>query len=196
MDQIIWIIVGVLGIGLVIGYFVQIGDSRKISEALKEQALERNGTLKPGTLFSFPRLTFPYGRTAIEVYVVGGNLPVTGVAFPIDLPETSFKIRNRSARLSTQKALGMMQVFPTGDPGFDERFFVETKDERLTLDLLNRELREQLLGLDEGYGRHKILARLQQNQFQLSIDTFGRDEAIFTKLIETAITFYDRLAKM
>jgi hypothetical protein len=175
---------------------VQIGDSRQISKALENQAIQRNGTLKPGSLFSFPRLAFPYGRTTIEVYVVGGNLPVTGVGFPLDLPETSFRIRNRSARLTTQKALGMMQVIPTGDPGFDDRFFIETKDKSMALDLLNRELREKLLGLDAGYGKHKILARLQQNQFQLSVDTFGRDEDIFTRLIDTAITFYDRLTNM
>ena len=89
-----------------------------------------------------------------------------------------------------------MPVIPTGDPDFDQRFLVETKDMCVTLNLLNRELREQLLGLESRYGKYKILARLQQRQFQLSVDTFGRDEEIFARLIETGLTFYDRLVEL
>jgi hypothetical protein len=194
-DQIIWIIVGVLGIGLVIGYFVQTADSRKISEILEKQALQRNGTVKAGSLISFPRLRFPYRDTTVEVSVLAGSSPVTWAEFSIDLAEISFRIRNRSAGLSAQKALGMMHVVPTGDPDFDERFFVEANHKSLVLSLLDGRLRADLLVLDTAYGQHKILVRLQPSQFQISVDTFGRDEEIFAGLIDTAIAFCDRLTK-
>jgi hypothetical protein len=196
MDQIIWIIVGVLGLGLVVGYFVQTADSRKITEILEKQAVQRNGTIKAGSLISFPRLRFPYEDTTVQVSVLAGSSPVTWAEFPIDLPETSFKIRNRSTGLSAQKALGMMRVIPTGNPDFDERFFVEANDESLVLGLVDGRLQEELLTLDAAYGKQKILVQLRQNQFQISVDTFGRDEEIFARLIETAIGFYDRLVNM
>jgi hypothetical protein len=196
MDQIIWIIVGVLGLGLVVGYFVQTADSRKITEILEKQAVQRNGTIKAGSLISFPRLRFPYEDTTVQVSVLAGSSPVTWAEFPIDLPETSFKIRNRSTGLSAQKALGMMRVIPTDNPDFDERFFVEANDESLVLGLVDGRLQEELLTLDAAYGKQKILVQLRQNQFQISVDTFGRDEEIFARLIETAIGFYDRLVNM
>ncbi len=112
MDQIIWIIVAVPGLGLVVGYFVQTADSRKITEILEKQAVQRNGTIKAGSLISFPRQLFPYGHTTIQVSVLADSSPVTWAEFPIDLPETSFRIRNRSTRLSAQKALGMMRAIP------------------------------------------------------------------------------------
>lgn len=194
MDQYLWIIVAILGLGLVVGYFVQTADSRKIRDILEKQALQRNGTVKAGSLISFPRLRFPYGETTIEASVLAGSSPVTWAEFPIDLPGTSVKIRNRSARLSAQKALGMMQVVPTGDPAFDGRFFVESNDEKLAVNLLDGPLPDKLVVLDETYGKYKIEVQLQQNRFQISVDTFGREEEVFAELIDIAIAFYDRLS--
>ena len=75
MDQTIWIMVGLLGMGLVIGYLLQTADSRKLTQVLQQQALQRNGTVKPGSLISFPRLVFPYGDTTIQVSVLAGSSP-------------------------------------------------------------------------------------------------------------------------
>lgn len=196
MDQYIWIIVAILGIGLVIGYFVQTADSRNIKDILEKQALQRNGTIKAGSLTSFPRLRFPYGDTTVEASVLAGNSPVTWAEFALDLPGASLKIRNRSARLSAQKALGMMQVVPTGDPEFDGRFFVEANDEKLAVDLLAGPSRGKLVELDQTYGKNKIELQFQQNRFQISVDTFGREEEIFASLIDSALRFYDRLAEI
>ena len=89
-----------------------------------------------------------------------------------------------------------MQVLRTEDSYFDQRFFVETNDEPLVVDLLSAELRDQLLNLDTAYGQHGILIRLEQNQFQISIDTFGREAQLFADIIDTALIFYDRLIDM
>ena len=196
MDQTIWIMVGLLGTGLVIGYLLQTADSRKLTQLLQQQALQRNGTVKPGSLISFPRLVFPYGDTTIQVSVLAGSSPLTWADFSINLPGKSVKIRNRSTRVLTQKALGLMQVLRTEDSYFDQRFFVETNDEPLVVDLLSAELRDQLLNLDTAYGQHGILIRLEQNQFQISIDTFGREAQLFADIIDTALIFYDRLIDM
>ena len=194
MDQYLWIIVAILGLGLVVGYFVQTADSRKIREILVKQARQRNGTVKAGSLISFPRLRFPYGETTVEASVLAGSSPVTWAEFAIDLPEASFKIRNRSAGLTAKKALGMMQVVPTGDPEFDECFYVETNDDDVAVGLLDDALRKNLIDLNETYGKNKIEVQLQRNRLQVSVDTFGREEEIFESVIDTAIAFYERLA--
>jgi len=90
----------------------------------------------------------------------------------------------------TQYLIGLKKI-ETGNTDFDKKFIVKGNDEPLIQNLLKYDLQGQLIDLEANY--FYPVVNITKKEFILIAQNRLYDEKEYDKLVETALTFLDRL---
>lgn len=179
---------------LIFVYFKHKKQSAKQKEILEQQALKRNGTVKKGGFFSYPRLNIPQEMNEVSVYSVPGGKnrpPYTYVT--CDLNST----RNYKIKICREcRIFGIGTVFgqdvKINNPAFDEAFVMQGSDEMIVQEFLTPEIQEKLLQMKE----YNSTLTIKKSKFRFYIPQIPKDEQQYDQLIDIGLALIKRAQEM
>jgi len=197
---------------ILISWLLYRKERKHLQTILEKQAAKLNGRVRAATLFTYPQLYFPYHGVEILVSAMpgssgqGGYRSATSFAqlYFETYPDHHLEIRNKSVQTMVDKVLGQKD-FETGNPKFDNQFFVRCSSKGFIRSLLTREVQDRLLEFEAGDGLYISLTRttlykegrlvngVKRPRLDVSISRISTQSEDYERLIRTATLLYDRL---
>lgn len=168
-------------------YRITINKSAKL---LQQQALKRQGVIKKEKRLFYPtNILFPYDDTSIVYSIKYGKPARTVVEFKF-IPQVDCTLEINE----TGKAL-----IETGNPLFDELFYITAGDTNNALNLLTENIQKKLLEFKDTFTGSRYVPpviTVKKGKFTLTFESSLKTEKEYELLLDTTLMFYDRMKEL
>jgi len=194
-----YLIIGLtITFGWIIAWVFHRRSYKSLLENLELIAIEKNGTIKKGRLFSLPKLYFTHEGKDVEVSsastgISGDSERYTYVLFSgLDFKGFEFRILPKSVQTIIDNKIGIRKQIPTGDSLLDKYFSVYSNDKDKIFKILNYETKSDLLKWAQKKPINRI-SDIRNFDDKIIFCVYGelKDRYEFEQLVKSAIDFYD-----
>ncbi len=194
-----YLIIGLtITFGWIIAWVFHRRSYKSLLENLELIAIEKNGTIKKGRLFSLPKLYFTHEGKDVEVSsastgISGESERYTYVLFSgLDFKGFEFRILPKSVQTIIDNKIGIRKQIPTGDSLLDKYFSVYSNDKDKIFKILNYETKSDLLKWAQKKPINRI-SDIRNYDDKIIFCVYGelKDRYEFEQLVKSAIDFYD-----
>ncbi len=194
-----YLIIGLtITFGWIIAWVFHRRSYKSLLENLELIAIEKNGTIKKGRLFSLPKLYFTHEGKDVEVSsastgISGDSERYTYVLFSgLDFKGFEFRILPKSVQTIIDNKIGIRKQIPTGDSLLDKYFSVYSNDKDKIFKILNYETKSDLLKWAQKKPINRI-SDIRNYDDKIIFCVYGelKDRYEFEQLVKSAIDFYD-----
>ncbi len=194
-----YLIIGLtITFGWIIAWVFHRRSYKSLLENLELIAIEKNGTIKKGRLFSLPKLYFTHDGKDVEVSsastgISGDSERYTYVLFSgLDFKGFEFRILPKSVQTIIDNKIGIRKQIPTGDSLLDKYFSVYSNDKDKIFKILNYETKSDLLKWAQKKPINRI-SDIRNYDDKIIFCVYGelKDRYEFEQLVKSAIDFYD-----
>ncbi len=194
-------------IAVMVGWYFFTKDNRKISAILREQAQQRNGSIK-NVFASYPQLLFSYKEVDLLVSAMhGANGPFTYAQFYLTaFPDSySFRLISKSMPTKVMETRPELKRVEINNLEFDNKFTMRAAEKEFATALLNREIQDKLLELDSRRGLEVSFLNEKTSDakgsvkkfiFNISVECLLVKNQDYERLTEAAIMLYEQMKRL